>query len=153
VVSFFLRANAPDADLRVWCAVSCRGPADNLITIKYSTGELFGLRVKHIDFTHRMVKVEQQIQRVPGGKGVHVCPPKTRRSHRRVPLPGIIATSLKEHLDNFPAHGESFLFRNEKGEPIHSSRFYEQIWRPAIAKASSPKEPDPTPYGMPTHLC
>lgn len=106
-------------------------------------GELFGLQVKHIDFSRRMVKVEQQLQRVPGGKGVHVCPPKTRRSHRRVPLPRIAATSLKEHLDNFPAHGEEFLFRNEKGEPIHSSRFYEQTWRPAIAKVKLPKGTGP----------
>ncbi|MFD4526488.1 tyrosine-type recombinase/integrase [Streptomyces sp. NPDC058470] len=106
-------------------------------------GGLFGLKVKHIDFTHRMVKVEQQIQRVPGEKGVHVCPPKTRRSHRRVPLSGIIATSLRGHLDNFPAHREDFLFRNEKGEPIHSSRFYEQIWRPAIAKAKLPNGTGP----------
>ncbi len=106
-------------------------------------GELFGLQVKHIDFTGRTVKVEQQLQRVPGGKGVHVCPPKTRRSHRRVPLSGIVATSLKEHLDNFPAHGQDFLFRNERGEPIHSSRFYEQIWRPAIAKVELPKGTGP----------
>ncbi|WP_240627884.1 tyrosine-type recombinase/integrase [Streptomyces scopuliridis] len=58
-------------------------------------------------------------------------------------MPRIVATALKGHLDDFPAHGEEFLFRNAKGEPIHSSRFYEQIWRPAIAKAKLSKGTGP----------
>lgn len=48
-------------------------------------GELFGLQVKHIDFFRRTVRVEQQVQRAY--PGVVVCPPKTRRSYRTVPVP------------------------------------------------------------------
>lgn len=35
------------------------------------------------------------------------------------------------------------MFRNEKGEPNHSSRFYGRIWRPVIAEVKLPKGTGP----------
>ncbi|MGY4980383.1 hypothetical protein ACWCYL_25075 [Streptomyces sp. 900105755] len=49
-------------------------------------GELFGLQLRHVNLLHATISVEQQIQQT-AKHGVYVCPPKTARSHRTVPLP------------------------------------------------------------------
>ncbi|MFD8615474.1 tyrosine-type recombinase/integrase, partial [Streptomyces sp. NPDC059631] len=53
-------------------------------------GELFGLQVQHVNFLKRTVRVEQQVQQT-AKSGVYVCPPKTQRSYRTVPLPQVVA--------------------------------------------------------------
>lgn len=49
-------------------------------------GELFGLKLRHVDLLHATVFVEQQIQQT-AKHSVYVRPPKTARSHHMVPLP------------------------------------------------------------------
>lgn len=57
-------------------------------------GELFGLQLRHVDLLHATVSVEQQIQQT-AKHGVYVCPPKTARSHRTVPLPRMAVDAMK----------------------------------------------------------
>jgi integrase len=106
-------------------------------------GELFGLQLRHADLLHATVAVEQQIQQT-AKHGVYVCPPKTARSHRTVPLPRIAVTALKAHLRDFPVDGaEGWLFTAPEGGPIVYTHFMDHAWRPACAKAGIPKGTGP----------
>lgn len=101
-------------------------------------GELFGLQVKHVNFLGRSVKVEQQLQQTTG-HGVYVGPPKTRRSYRTVPLSKTVLDALGRHLERYPAAGDDYLFRMERGGPIVRTDFYGPIWQAAVKTAGLPK--------------
>ncbi|MFE7837343.1 tyrosine-type recombinase/integrase [Streptomyces sp. NPDC057474] len=96
-------------------------------------GELFGLQVPHIDFLRRTVKVEQQVQRAY--PGVVVCPPKTKRSYRAVPVPQAVIDAVALHLKKYPAGPDGFLFAG----PVNADHFGDNVWRPAIKTAGLPK--------------
>lgn len=100
-------------------------------------GELFGLQVRHVDFFKRQLHVEQQVQQTKGG-GTRVCLPKTKESHRVVPLPDVVLHTLVAHLKAFPGDPDDFLFRDPAGGPIVSTRFGDGSWRPARKKAGLP---------------
>ncbi|MCG3040264.1 site-specific integrase [Streptomyces sp. S1A] len=101
-------------------------------------GELFGLQVRHVNFLGRSVKVEQQLQQTTG-HGVYVGPPKTERSHRTVPLSKTVLDALERHLERYPAVGDDYLFRMERGGPIVRTDFYGPIWQAAVKAAGLPK--------------
>ncbi|MGV9871971.1 tyrosine-type recombinase/integrase [Streptomyces cellulosae] len=106
-------------------------------------GELFGLQLRHVDLLHATVSVEQQIQQT-AKHGVYVCPPKTARSHRTVPLPRMAVDAMKAHLRDFPADGpESWIFTAPQGGPVVYTHFMDGSWRPACAKAGIPKGTGP----------
>lgn len=112
-------------------------------------GELFGLQLQHVDLLHATVSVEQQVQQT-AKHGVYVCPPKTARSHRTVPLPRIAVEAMKAHLRDFPADGpESWIFKAPQGGPVVYTHFMDGSWRPACAKAGdteghrTPRPPAP----------
>ncbi|MGW0841438.1 tyrosine-type recombinase/integrase [Streptomyces sp. NPDC002787] len=96
-------------------------------------GELFGLQVRHIDFLRRTVKVEQQVQRAY--PGVVVCPPKTKRSYRTVPVPQNVIDALAAHLKAYPADQDDFVFAG----PVNADHFADNVWRPAVKAAGLPK--------------
>ncbi|MFD8303204.1 tyrosine-type recombinase/integrase [Streptomyces sp. NPDC059690] len=96
-------------------------------------GELFGLQVRHIDFLRRTVKVEQQVQRAY--PGVVVCPPKTKRSYRTVPVPQTVIDAVALHLKSYPAGAAGFLFAG----PVNSDHFMDKVWRPAVNAAGLTK--------------
>ena len=58
-------------------------------------GELLALRVQDVDFLRRTVRIEWQFTQ--GSKGQRT-EPKTPRSRRSVPLPGVVADALAAHL-------------------------------------------------------
>ncbi|MFI7013652.1 site-specific integrase [Streptomyces sp. NPDC050164] len=95
-------------------------------------GELFGLQVRHIDFLRRTVKVEQQVQRAY--PGVVVCPPKTKRSYRTVPVPQSVIDALAAHLKAYPAGPDDFVFAG----PVNADHFADNVWRPAVKAAGLP---------------
>ncbi|WP_239015188.1 tyrosine-type recombinase/integrase [Streptomyces sp. CdTB01] len=108
-------------------------------------GELFGLQLRHVDLLHATVSVEQQIQQT-AKHGVNVCPPKTARSHRTVPLPRMAVDAMKAHLRDFPADGpEGWIFTAPQGGPVVYTHFMDGSWRPACAKAGIPKGTGPRP--------
>ncbi|MET9603170.1 site-specific integrase [Streptomyces sp. NPDC006459] len=121
----------------------CKG----LVLLGASTGlrpgELFGLQLQHVDLLHATVSVEQQIQQT-AKHGVYVCPPKTARSHRTVPLPRMAVDAMKAHLGDFPADGpESWIFTAPQGGPVVYTHFMDGSWRPACAKAGIEKGTGP----------
>lgn len=77
-------------------------------------GELLALRVCDVDFLRRTARVEDQIDQ----KTRERKPPKTPRSRRTVPLPGVVAEALAEHLREFPAAPDGLIFRTANGPAV-----------------------------------
>lgn len=106
-------------------------------------GELFGLQLRHIDLLHAAVSVEQQVQQT-ARHGVYVCPPKTARSYRTVPMPRMAVDAVNAHLEEFPVAGqEGWLFTGRQGGPVVYTAFMDGSWRPACAKAGIAKGTGP----------
>jgi integrase len=79
-------------------------------------GEVLGLTVDRVDLLRRTVTVDRQL--VTRGKGEPTFgPPKTKASHRTVPLASVVLEQLAEHLSRFPATANSLVFMNDRGEP------------------------------------
>lgn len=60
-------------------------------------GELLGLRWVDVDLDRAVLHVRRSLQRV-GGE-LRLVPPKSRRSKRTVPLPGVCVEALRDHRD------------------------------------------------------
>jgi integrase len=67
--------------------------------------ELLALRVQDIDFMHRVVHVDEQLDRT--GRR---APLKTANSRRTVPLPSVTAMVLSEHIRLFPPGPGGLIF-------------------------------------------
>ncbi len=100
-------------------------------------GECFGLSNERVDLDNQTLRVDQQlilIARQPPFLG----PPKTRASHRTVPLPDVVARALRQHLNRYPVtHPDGFLFTDDQGNALNRTRFSREIWRPAVAAAGA----------------
>ncbi len=79
-------------------------------------GELLGLRVTDVDFKAGSIRVERQ--RLQSGK---VCPPKTAKSRRTVPVGEVVTDALLAHLAARPS--PEWLFTMEEGEPLNYRRW------------------------------
>lgn len=101
-------------------------------------GELFGLQVRHVNFLKRSLEVQQQVQQT-AGHGVRVCELKTKDSYRTVPLPQVVLDALAQHLADFPAEPDGFVFTAPQGGPVVYSHFQDGAWRPAVKAAGLPK--------------
>jgi integrase len=97
-------------------------------------GELLGLRVADVDFLRRSVRVEWQI--APGSK--MRSEPKTPRSRRTVPLPGVVADALAAHLAEFPAGADGTIFTTRTGAPYRHDYYGAQIFASAVERAGLP---------------
>lgn len=65
---------------------------------------------------------------------------KTGASHRTIPLPHVVVTTLAEHLRQFPVeHPNGLIFTDEDGHVLRRTTFSREIWRPAVQKAEAPK--------------
>jgi integrase len=92
-------------------------------------GEVFGLRVRDIDFLKHRVRVEQQIKLLRAQPTVDR--PKGGRT-RVVPLPDWVAFELSEHLRRFPATGDELLFTSREHKALNRGYFNPHIWHPAL---------------------
>jgi len=95
-------------------------------------GEVFGLRVRDIDFLRRRIAVEQQVKLLHGRVAIDL--PKGGKT-RTVPLPDTIAIELSEHLRQFPAVGDDLLFTTRESKPINRSHFNPYTWHKALVVA------------------
>lgn len=93
-------------------------------------GEVFGLRVRDVDFLRRRLRVEQQVKIVRSR--VEIDRPKNGKV-RTVPLPDTVAEALSEHLRRFPAGDEGLVFTSREHKPINRNHFNRYVWRPALA--------------------
>lgn len=87
--------------------------------------ELLGLTVDRVDFLRGVVTVDRQL--VGSRAGVpRFGPPKTKGSHRTIPIPRDLVAVLAEHLARWPSDG--VIFRNAAGL-IWSRSKYSDEWR------------------------
>jgi integrase len=101
-------------------------------------GEAFGLTVDRVDFLRRTIKVDRQLVLLPGAPP-RFGPPKTRTSHRVVPVDQVTTAALAAHLEEFPTDGvEGLVFTASEGGPLRRNRFSERVWRPAIQASGLP---------------
>ncbi|MBW3643354.1 MAG: site-specific integrase [Actinobacteria bacterium] len=98
-------------------------------------GEVFGLRVRDIDFLRRQLHVEQQVKLL-GGR-VMLAPPKGGKT-RTVPLPDAVGAELAKHLSGWPAQGADLVFTSREGNPINRNHFNPYTWKPALQAAGVP---------------
>lgn len=104
-------------------------------------GEVLGLRRHRLTLMGTRTKpasihVVEQLQTLNGPPVL--VPPKTKKSVRRVPIPGVLVEHIAAHLADFPAEPEGFIFTTRNGTPVRRNGFGEH-WRRAVEKAGLPK--------------
>jgi len=95
-------------------------------------GEVFGLRVRDVDFLRRRLHVEQQVKIVRSR--VEIDRPKGGKT-RKVPLPDAVAEALAEHLRRYPPGPDGLVFTSREHKPINRNHFNRYVWRPALKAA------------------
>ncbi|WP_062316311.1 tyrosine-type recombinase/integrase [Demequina maris] len=121
------------------------------------SGEIFGLGVQDVDLKGGMVQVRRQV-RLDASKQVFALPKYERT--REVPLPGIVADAVREHLDKFPArivtlpwasreardngepHPVALLLTTRESGALNRNYVSSKLWRPALKAATVPQTRD-----------
>lgn len=101
-------------------------------------GELLALRVEDVDFLRRIVRVENQIP--PGSK--ERTEPKTPRSKRSIPLPGMVAEALAKHIETYPPLEDGSLFSTRFGATYDHNFYGTEVLKAAVR--ATPSVPDTT---------
>ncbi len=96
-------------------------------------GEVFGLRVRDVDFLRKQLRVEQQVKIVRGR--IVIDKPKGGRT-RAVPLPEWVAVELAEHLRRYPACHDDLVFTSREHKPLNRNHVNGYVWRPALVAAA-----------------
>lgn len=102
-----------------------------LATTGMRRGEVLGLRWEDVDFDARALSIVQTLTTV--GNRLHIGPPKTGKSRRRVSLDIVTLDALKAHrmrqleerlaaADVWANEGD-LVFTDELGRPVHPDRF------------------------------
>lgn len=99
-------------------------------------GELLGLTVDRIDFERYEVHVDRQLV-TDTWTQTHFGPPKTRASHRTIPLPQVVIDALQKHLADFPPGQDGLVFTLE-GRSMTRQTFG-HAWRPAARAVGWPR--------------
>lgn len=89
-------------------------------------GEVLGLTVDRVDFLRRQVRVDRQMVHLPGSEP-RFGPPKTKASHRAVPLAAVTLELLAAHLAQYPAGEDGLIFTTSRREPWRRTAFGEAI--------------------------
>jgi integrase len=104
-------------------------------------GECAALRVGHLDFLARTLKVAEQRTRGLGGRMVE-CPPKSSAGRRTLSVPTPLMEVLAEHLRRrgvTAAEPEAYVFVGSHGGPLEYSGFRQRVWQPACRVAGLPE--------------
>jgi integrase len=96
--------------------------------------DLLALRVEDIDFLRRTVQVEWQTS--PDGKQRVV--PKTPRSRRTLPLPGVVAEALAAHMAAYQPADDGSLFTTAAGTMYRHEHYGSRIFANAARMAGLP---------------
>lgn len=110
-------------------------------------GEALGLEVSAIDFLRRHLRVEQQLMLLPGQQPF-LAPPKTKKSHRKIPISRTLVDRLAAHLAEFPpieveivdktgpkpvVRMARFVVLSTEGTPVRRTSYSAAVWRPSVA--------------------
>jgi integrase len=109
-------------------------------------GELLAVRVQDVNFLGRTVRVEHQVDKRTRER----VPPKTPRSRRTIPLPGVVSVALAEHIRQFPPAADGLLFHTRDGMPYWHEYYSQKIFAAAVAKAKLP--PGTTSHDLRHHF-
>jgi integrase len=107
-------------------------------------GELLALRVQDVDFLRRTARVEHQID----SKTRERVPPKTPKSRRTLPLPGMVSVALAEHIRQFPPMEDGLIFHTSTNRPYLQEYYTKHVFGPAVKKAQLPPS---TPHDLRHH--
>ena len=97
-------------------------------------GELLALRVGDVDFLNRTVRIEHQIDKRTRQR----VPPKTPRSRRTLPLPGVVSLELAAHIRRITPAADGLLFHTHDGAPFWHEYYTQKVFAKAVAKAKLP---------------
>ena len=109
-------------------------------------GELQALRVQDVDFLRRTARVEHQLERHTRAR----VEPKTPRSRRTIPLPGMVANELAAHIAEFPPGPDGTVFAGVNRRPYDHAVYGTRIFGKAVAKLATAKG-STFPAGTTTH--
>ncbi|MGW5666844.1 tyrosine-type recombinase/integrase [Micromonospora sp. NPDC003776] len=98
-------------------------------------GELLALRVQDVDFASRLVRIEWQF--APQSKVR--TEPKTPRSRRTVPLPQVVADTLRAHMAHFPSADDGTIFTTRFAGPYRHNYYGTLIFGAAVREAGRPE--------------
>jgi integrase len=98
--------------------------------------EVAGLRVGRVDTPGHRLRVLETAPQVGGDR----AEPKTDAGRRTVPLPGLVAELLDQHLERYQLRGDSdaLVFTAERGGRLHAANWHKRAWVTARANAGFP---------------
>lgn len=110
--------------------------------------EALGLTTETVDFLRREVRVERQVEEIPGGAVQLTDRLKSPASYRTVPLPDVVALGLASHLERWPAGPGGEIFHT-RGKLWRRRRINEELIRARSAVlAVDPEMPATTPHDL-----
>ena len=96
-------------------------------------GELAALRRRDVDLQALTITVARQLSETAHGPAFG--PPKSDAGLRTVPLPGLVAADVQQHVDCYAQDGDDgLIFTSPTGTPLRHSNFYRRVWLPALEK-------------------
>ncbi len=101
-------------------------------------GEAFGLTVSRVDFLRREVTIDRQLLRAKGDAPVF-GPPKTKKSHRVIPLPADLVEALAAHIAEYSTGPEGLVFTSPYGGALKVTTFNSGPWAAAVEKSEAPQ--------------
>jgi integrase len=98
--------------------------------------EVAGPRVGRLDIAHLQLQVLETAPQVGGER----AEPKTAAGRRTVPVPGLIAEILDDHLHRYGLAGkaDALVFSAERGGRLHAANWQKRAWIPARRAAGLP---------------
>jgi integrase len=98
--------------------------------------EVAGLRVGRVDTTGRRLRVLETAPQVGGDR----AEPKTDAGRRTVPIPGLVAELLDQHLERYELteNNEALVFTAERGGRLNAANWHKRAWTTARANAGFP---------------
>ena len=91
------------------------------------------MRVHRVDAVHQRVHIAEIATHVQGH--LYVGPPKTRASHRTVPIPRFVADALTEHIESIGADQDDLVFPAPQGGHVRLDLWRRRTWAPGVKAA------------------
>ena len=100
-------------------------------------GEIFALRVSDVDWEGRVIDVSRSLQRAQDSFTIEqrLGPAKTPASARRIPVQRHLQEMIQTHLNRHVEANRYGLLCSWRGRPWEPSRFYRNVWAPALTEA------------------
>lgn len=100
-------------------------------------GELTGLRVRRVNVLRSEVQVAETVARLTGGTAPDT--PKSRKSHRTVPIPVSLARELGAYIGARGLGPDAYVFGDDDGKPLNHAAMYRRCFVPARVALGLPE--------------